>query len=478
MENRKTVQTLSNFSIIKLNRLEKFLCSPYHNTNNSISKYAKILITSLKENKNLQKESIIWKEIFGNNDYNDQKFRKLNSDLLKLIQEFIGYETLKTKNNLGLRLEFEGIIHDKTDTLYNTIRSQLQRNENYRLDRSADFYFDKFENEKLLFEMKSEFEKKNRKSNISRDLNIAHINENLDKFYLIEKLKSYATLLSWKKIAKLDIDILNIDKALSLIPSSERNKCSAIQIYELIIKILLNPSDQDSYYSLKTLINNFKDHLPKKEIKYVYDAAITYAVDRTNEGIEDFLMELFQLYQEALNTIGFLVDDLISPTSFRNIVVVALRLGKYDWAEEFIYEFSTRLELKYRENAIYFNLARVSFYRKDFQNVIEQLQQVDYEDVWYNLNSKTMLLAAYYELEEYDVLDYMSNSFKVFISREKTLSKERKKIFLTYVNILSKLSKLYKEDKSKLMSLKKEIFNTSAVASKSWLIEKMEEKLN
>ena len=230
--------------------------------------------------------------------FDDLKFRKINSDLLKIVQEFIGYELMKEKNHLKLRIEFEGIINEKIEPLYKSIRNQLVREEKYRLDHSAEFYYDRFETEKLLFEIKTEFEKKNRKSDIQRDLNIVNINDNLDKFYLIEKLKLYATLLSWKKIAKLEIDIGNIQKAIDLLPKSEKNKSPVIRIYELIINMLQDPVNQDPYFELKKTIRNYKDHLPRNEIKYVYDAAITYAVDRTNEGVPEFLTELFELYQK------------------------------------------------------------------------------------------------------------------------------------------------------------------------------------
>jgi len=477
MKDRKTVLTLKSMSRKMLNRLEKYLNSPYHNSNDSITKLGSIFIKCVKNGSPVPDENELWSVIHPDLAYDDLKFRKLNSDLLKSIQSFLGYENFKSKPEKQILFQFEGIIDQKVEPLYNSIKSQLDRLSKYRMDRSAEFFYDQFKEEKLLFEMKSEFEKKSRRSDIKRDLNIVSINEHLDKFYVIEKLKSYATLQSWKKIAKLDIEIENFETIFSLITDEDRKKHPVINIYQKITEILINPSNVGAYKELRVLTEKHKDLFPLKDIKYVYDASITYAIDRMNKGDKEFLSEVFDLYQEALVTEGFLTDGILTPTSYRNIAVIGLRLGKYEWVESFINEFAERLEPKYRENALRFSLARLYFYKNEYDRVIEELQKVDYEDVWYNINSKTMLLASYYELQEFDVLDSMINSFKVFISREKTLSKNRKKIFLNYINFLSKLSRLDSHDANKLEVLDQQIRENSDVASQSWLIEKVQEKL-
>ncbi|MEZ5049088.1 MAG: hypothetical protein R2766_05505 [Saprospiraceae bacterium] len=89
------------------------------------------------------------------------------------------------------------------------------------------------------------------------------------------------------------------------------------------------------------------------------------------------------------------------------------------WTENFINDYSQYNEIPiYRDNAIYFNTARLKFYQRKYGEVVENLQKVTYEDIWYNLN-RTLLTASYYELEEFDVLDSHLTSFKTFLNREK-----------------------------------------------------------
>ena len=477
MNKRKSIKALSHFSIVELNRFDKFIESPYHNVNKKLTLFGKIIIESIKNNVEIPNETSIWDQLFINIPFNDLKFRKLNSDLLKLIQDFLGLEMLNTKNNLKLRLSFEGIMKLKIESLYNSIRGQIERDNHYRIDRSSQFYFDKFKNEKLLFDVKTEFEKKNRKSDIKRELNIVNINENLDRFYFIEKLKLYATLQSWKKIANLDIEISNFNDILNLIPETEKENIPVLDIYNNITEILLHPNNYGAFEKLRRLTKENINILPLEEIRYVYDASITYAVDRVNKGERNFQQDLFNLYQEAINTEGFLLNDKLSPTSFRNISFLALRLGHFDWAEDFIYKFSEKLEEKYRENAIRFSLARLYFYRKEFNKVIDELQKVNYEDIWYNLNSKLMLIAAYFELQEFDAFEYSCNSFKVFVSREKTLSKVRKSIYLNYIKYISKIAQSNPNNQENIVKIIDEIESIGGIASKDWLLEKANELL-
>lgn len=477
MTNRKTSKTIEKLTIIQRNRLIKFLESPYHNSNTSLLQLGEILIGQNGLNPNNVNDQEIWNKIYKNKEYNDLKFRKLNSDLLKVIQSFLGQETLKQKKQLRLQLEFEGILIGKHDQLYNSLKSEIERNTNKPYDKSAEYFKYSFEYEKLLFALKSEYDKINKKTKIKEEINIDNINFNLDVYYIIEKLKSFITLLNFKKISKIDIEIANINQAIALLPESKRNSVPAIEIYQLLLNISSDPNTHQNYIKLREAIKINKYIFTQKEIKLIYDSTISYIIDKVNQGESKYLGELLDLYSEALETSGYLEDGIISPMTYRNIITIALREGRYNWTEYFINEYSNNLQSKYRDSSVHFGLANLYFYKKEFNKVIEELQQVNYEEVWYNLNSKILLIGAYYELREFDAFHFSCNSFKVFISRERTLSKDRKSIYRNYIKYITKISKLSKKDKKLLANLIGEINEIGGVASKSWLLEKVDELL-
>ena len=73
-------------------------------------------------------------------------------------------------------------------------------------------------------------------------------------------------------------------------------------------------------------------------------------------------------YQEDLQR---LVD------SYKNITTVGLQVKEYGWVENFIQKYTSYLPKDNRENALTYNLAKVYFSQKKYNQVIEQLREVE-----------------------------------------------------------------------------------------------------
>jgi hypothetical protein len=170
-----------------------------------------------------------------------------------------------------------------------------------------------------------------------------------------------------------------------------------------------------------------------------------------------------------------LQNNQLSPTTYRNIVPIALRVSEFTWAENFIHDYAPYVDEKYRNNAVEFSLARLEFYRRNFDKVLRHLHRVTYDDVWYNLNVKSIMILAYYELDEYDALESLLQSFRMYIKREKSLSEDRKNHYLNLIRFTGILMKLSGRDQDKLKKLKEEATAAKGVVSKPWLMEKIDE---
>ena len=159
------------------------------------------------------------------------------------------------------------------------------------------------------------------------------------------------------------------------------------------------------------------------------------------------------------------------------MVFFALRVNEFDWTENFIHEYAEYLDPRYRDNAVEFSLARLEFYRKNYGKVLDHLNKVNYEDVWYNLNAKTLQLAAYYELDEYDALESLTLSYKMYIRREKSITPERKTHYLNLIKYTSALMKVNPRDQLKILKIQEDISQTKGIVSKPWLMEKVNEMI-
>lgn len=476
MKITKTYKCIESLDVYEKKAFKKFLISPYFNKNEYLVALFEIYSSLLEEDLLNEDKEVIWNSIYQNKKFNDTKFRKLNSDLLKLFEQFITIEAFEKDKQTKLTVELKAINDRNLDILYNSIKAKLDRHEKYNIDKSADHYYFLYETEKTKFELKTEIERKNKKTDFAKDFNISDISRNLDVFYLSEKLKYITTTLSWSKLYKINIDSIDISPIKKIV-SERKEIIPPIALYYQIYLTLIEPEEIRHFLILRKLIKKYLDVFPPKEQRYILDSAVSYGVGKVNAGALELQKPTLEIYKEALGYEGFYDNGYLSPTSFRNIVFFALRNNEFDWAESFVGKFNSRLVEALQENAKSFNLARIKFYRKDFDNVIRLLHEVEYHDVFYNLNSRVLLLASYYELEEFDSLDSLINSTNIYLRRNKQISDSKKKLYLNLNRFLKRILNSNQNDKEAISKIKDKLLETKGVAVKPWLLEKINELL-
>ena len=478
MKEKKILSALAGLTIYELNSFSKFIHSPYFNVNQTLIDYYNLLEKYIKDgHTDLLTNEGIWGHLYKSEPYNNQKFLKLSSDLVSQLEDFLAEEEYRHLKSLRACHKLSGAGRRNLNKLYNGILSDIARLDKQELDQSSEFYLNKYQIEKNIFSLKTENEKKNEKFEINAELNISKISENLDVFYVAEKLRQYCTLLTWKKMYALNIEMSNMDFVLSNATISPISNIPSIKLYYIMHLTIEDETDTNHFFTLKDLIKKYIHIFPLDEQKEIYATAISYCINKVNKGDFSFQVETFLMYKETIDNNNLLVGGIISQTDFRNVVFFSLRVNEFDWAESFIYQYSQYLDPKYKDNAVEFSLARLEFYRKNYGKVLDHLNKVNYEDVWYNLNAKTLQLAAYYELDEYDALESLLQAYKMYIRREKSLSPSRKIHYQKLIKFTAALTKINAKDKIKVQKLKEEIENTKGVVSKPWLLEKVEDML-
>jgi hypothetical protein len=478
MKEKKILFALKGLSVYELNSFSKFIHSPYFNVNKNISDYYDLLERHIKEGTvdDLSNETC-WRIVFNNEPYHNQRFLKLNSDLLSLLEDFIAQQEYEGMTSLRACHKLAGAGKRNMTKLYNGILGDIGRLNKYEINQSSEFYLNKYQIENRIFSLKSENEKKNVKFDIDIELNMQNVSQNLDFYYIAEKLKHFCSLLSWRNVYKINFEIDNMDKILQVANSDPYNKIPVIQMYNSMHLTYTDEANTENYFKLKGFIKNFIHIFPEDEQKQIFATAISYCVNKVNKGDFSFQKETFFIYRETIERNNLLVGGLITPTDFRNIVFFALRVNEFEWTENFIHDYAEYLDPRYRDNAVEFSLARLEFYRKNFGKVLDHLNKVNYEDVWYNLNAKTLQLASYYELDEYDALESLLQAYKMYIKREKSITPERKVHYLNLIKFTSSLMKVNPRDQSKIQKIKIEIEQTKGIVSKPWLLEKVEEMI-
>ena len=113
---------------------------------------------------------------------------------------------------------------------------------------------------------------------------------------------------------------------------------------------------------------------------------------------------------------------------------------------------------------------------KNYIKVIPLLQNVEYEEEYYGLDSKVQLLITYFELNEMEVLSAFLDSFKIYINRNKNIPSANKSRYSNLIAFTRKIIKHQDADNAQITKLKTEISQSTSVA-KPWLLEKVDELL-
>lgn len=469
--NIKLVKVLQTFNTTELNRLEKFVRSPYFNVSESILGLFDIIYTAIREEKpSLLDKERVFEQLYPDKKYADSRFRKLCSDLLKLTEEFLAIEQFKENPLHEASYLMQAISNRRIAPLYNSVLKSARRLSDQQQEIAPSYYYYQYEIEKNYVNMmEAEFKREHR-------LNLEQIARNLDYFFIAEKLRYLNTGLSQKRFVKQDYEFLFIDEILGHLEDHNYENIPQISINHTIYKVYETPEEDEHYFTLKSLIFKHLHHFPKMQARGIFLDATNFCVRRLNQGHQNFLKELFFLYKYAIENDILLVNNEFSPWTFKNIVIVGLRLKEFEWTEKFIHNYSQYLNEKQRENAVTFNLARLYLYMGDYNKVLELLRAVEFDDISYNLGAKAMLLVTYYELDEIDALLSFLGSFRVFLNRKKNkLPEQRRKNYINLIKYTQKLARLNPMNQESVRALKKEISEAGNIADIKWLTEKVEE---
>ena len=468
MQGSKLYSSLQYFNKYEQNRCRKFILSPYFNSNQNLVKLFDLLIRHINTGNGIElTRENIWAELEEGRPFDDVRLRKYFSDLLKLIEGFISQETFEANPLHKATYLMEGIGQRKMAKLYNNSLRTAERLSKQQPYKPASYYFYQYQIEKNKYELKQYDRKRT-------DLtNIESIANNLDGFYLAEKLRYINAVLSRQYEVSHEYEILFIEEIINHIEKYDYDHVPPIAIYYQIYKALKESDNHDHYFRLKDLLEKYGLEFPKEEATSIYVFTINYCTRQINKGNGAFLREYFDLYKDLLKKEIIIVDNILPAAHFKNIVLAGCRLSEIDWTERFIDNYQQYLPANERENAVTFNRAQLYFYKKDYPKVIEQLQFVEYHDLSYNLNSKTFLLCTYYELDEIEALYSLLDSFGVFLKRHKNIPVRRRRSYKNLIRFVRRLSKILPGDEKATEKIKTDLAETKEIVSRAWLMEKI-----
>lgn len=479
----KAIHIIQSFSPQEKNKFYKFLNSPFFNTQKILIYWYDFFAQNSHNFTQIPASEQVWEYIHrADNEtvipkYNETKYRRICSDISALAEQFLGYQHYQKHQLITQQANLLKEIGNRNlSKLYHTAIKQLQNELNApEAPLCTNLYYENYLAETQKFAIA---EKKT--AYRTEKVNINDIIQQLDIFYILEKLKWYCELLNQQQVLQntQPTDLQEINSLLQMANTHPfLTTHPAFAIYSTTIQAFMKPKDESLFYNLKTLLEQHANQFDLNDASVMFNFALNYCIKKINAGKSEFLHQLFELYKQALYKKILFENKILSPWHYKNIVSVGLRIGELQWVYSFIQKYKENLPDSFRENAYVYNRAKYFFYTKNYDEVISLLQTVEYEDVFYSLDSKTMLLKVYYEQNEGYAFDLLVESFAKLLQRKTEISETHKINYNNLIRFTKRLMNISHKNKPALNDLKNTVTQTPQLADINWLLNKINEKI-
>ena len=470
MENVKFFKLLQSLNTYERKRFHKYLCSPLHNENKTYIALYDLLLPYLEERRsNELNRTIIQKKLFPKKQLSNLDFARLFTNFSRRIEGFLALEKYYADPVREYADILESMNERHLGKFFPDMFQYVKQLQDKTPNRSGEFYLNTFRIEVLHHDYLEARQERSPNKNLLETLAA------LDTYYLITKLRFCAAMLHYQAFLSLKGEVALLNEILNYCAHQPLEKEPLLKAYYLIVLSLIEPNTEIHFQQLKDIIFENTSHFKIDTERDLFAFAINYCINRINSGHTHYQHEIFELYQQALQKKILLPQGELSPWDYKNITTIALRNKAYPWTEKFIEEYKVALPKAERINAYTFNRARYYFATQQYDKVLQLLQNVEYSDIFYLLDSKTTLMKTYYELGEYQPLLSLKESFRILLRRKKLISEQNKTNYENFARFTMKLFRIDVKDKAAFLRLKTDIQNTGNIADKSWILEKLNE---
>ncbi len=461
MKDGKLFQLLRTLPIAERQQFRDFLHSPFHNKREDCQRLWAAL-EGVKEGQLPEKERLFQKS-YPKSPYNDQRFRLLQSALLGLLESFL---VLREFGQNELQQELLLIREYRKRGLAKHLSGARRRAEKLLEGlKTADALRVRHEIALEAFQLEAQ---ENRIANLSYQ----PLLDQWDEYYLAMKLRQACSAKTYESVASTSYDYGLLEALFERVDWERYLAIPAISLYYHGYMMLVRPEEEAHFVSLKQSLLQHGESFPLTERRDLFILAANYCTRKYNEGRKDYARELNEIFKVGLTAGAFLMQ--FSRFTFRNIVITALVVGDFEWAERFMEDYQAYLPHRHRESTVSSSRALLEYQRKNYGQALKLLQKSEYGDRVLNLSAKALLIKIYYETGEYDLLDAHLAAMRSFIRRQKNMSYHEIN-YRQLVDFAQRLLELNPYDPDAKARLREEVETTKTVAEKEWLLWMLKE---
>lgn len=482
MNNLELIKILKTFTRKEIRKFEKFISSAYHNKGRNLLPYFKEIIKYYPKFKStrLNKEFIYLKLYPGNrfDKKTNRLMNKLNSELTLMARDFLAYNKIPSNKYLKGKLLSESLL--ERELFENSLEQIIKTETILNKEGIGDEYFPSMKN--LIYLKSYAYEglrKMDQYYTLSRELSLIKL-----IYTLIDYFDEVVMIILLKHETKINIDSLifiNVLKDLDfekILKSIQRLNPHYAEIFELYYSMYLaymNPRNN-------RLFKNFKLSVFRK--LHLFDRAQSYYIIiclinlcRLTEKItnQNRSHDEYEICKTMIETEKYSYsENRIEKTVFDYVVTCFIKVKKFKETEEFIKNFANKLPALKKESFVNTALMRLNFAKKNYPEGLKYLTKIEKDD-YLDIFVKHFTIQYYYELNYFDELQTVMDSFNKLLRKSKKISSYNSLRFYYFTKAVEMLikAKSAKSPQKLLFRINNLIKRRPETFGKDWINEKI-----
>ncbi len=432
----KLINLFSILSEEDKRKLRKWIKSDFVNKNVDIVAFFEYIDTrsSLSE-RTITKEKV-HEYLYPNTPFHDLRIRHLLWMTTEIVENFIIYNSVAQQDSLKRQLLAQYYMENELYKFANqTIEEGIAMMEKTNL-RNASYHLKQYHIHSLFYQINS-------RNNRSKDFKLQEVIDHATFFSVIETLKYACIIQSLQKISELKIENHLLNATLTLLENPVFFKDRAVRIYYNIY-LVIRDEDENAFKAFIKDLRASNDYFTSQDLKDLYLLAINFCVKKSNQNLQDYTKQAFELYIYAIQK-GYLIEhNEISRFSFTNVVTLGNKLKEFSKTEKFIQQYADYISIDYRKNTVDFNSAKILYSKEQPQKALKILLTNEFKDILWNLNAKYLVLKILFETKDVETFAIYLKAFKNYIKRKSNIGYHQK-YFVNVGKALTILMDIYKK---------------------------------
>lgn len=470
MENSRLIIILKTLSTEEMKEFGKFLNSVYTEKSSTqiLYKYLK-KIHPLFPSEKIDK-GYVEKKLFKKTNGSERRLFDTKYMLLKTLKDFIIKKQLENSQTTRDLIFLEALKTRRLDNLFFPEIENVEKKWEENKIPGIEHLYEKYK-------LKAMYATHPQSSILDRKaMTPTEIMESLDKYYIAKKLY-------WTLCSLINQDFTNNKNKREKYFIEEVLKYASLPIFQKVPQIKL-------FRDLTMMIQS-KNVENYEEVKQIFfNQFLSYNKDEQDDVISFFVwccsyigayQELFAIKKFAVENKIILEDGYITTAEFIKNVNLGCKINEIIWTDNFIKNYGKYLEKKEKENTILFCEATIAITKKQFELALSKLSQIKFDNVFFGVQARCMILQCYYELDGYgESFEALINSTKTFLRRKEFVADSMKEIVMEFIFYIEKIEKIrrdipYKKIKKQTIGdLQKKLEKAQNIMFRNWLIQKIE----